>query len=143
MYFYIFLAVAQDMLVDFLPITYQSALAELGSGAAGNIRQAFVSLGYSFAFKPTQELAITLNEMIAYTLQPIRDHPCVVRLEGISWDVSRNGCVAPNLVFEKSTYGDCEVFMRSVEGHQMKIENKMSWCLQIAKALKEVHQACK
>ena len=140
--FYIFLAIAQEMQVDFLPITHQSALADLGRGATGYVRQFFVNPEYSLAFKPTQNLAATINEMIAYAHQPIRRHPYIVRLEGISWDVSETGGAAPNLVFEKSPYGDCETFMRSAEGQQMEIEDKLSCCLQIAKAIDDVHQAC-
>ena len=140
-YFYIFLAVAQDMQVDFLPITHQSALAELGRGATGSVRQTFVNPQYSLAFKPCQNIATTISEMVAYAYQPIRNHPNIVRLEGVSWDVSEMGGVAPNLVFEKSSHGDCMTFMRSIEGQQMKIEEKLSCCLQIAKALDETHRA--
>ena len=141
LYFYIFLAVAQDMRVDFLPITHQSALPELGKGVTGDVRQNFVNPEYSLAFKPTRSIAITLNEMIAYAHQPLRRHPNVVRLEGIGWDVSETGGVAPNLVFEKSPYGDCGTFMQSVEGQQLEIEDRLSCCLQIAKALDESHRA--
>ena len=143
LYFYIFLAVAQDMQVDFLPITHQSALPELGKGVTGDVRQKFVNPEYSLAFKPTRSIAITLNEMIAYAHPPLRRHPNVVRLKGISWDVSGTGGVAPNLVFEKSPYGDCETFMRSAEGQQLEIEDRLSCCLQIAKALDESHRARK
>ncbi len=141
LYFYIFLAVAQDMLVDFLPVTHQSALAELGRGATGSVRQTYINPKYSLAFKPTQNLATTLNEMIAYAHQPIRHHPYIVRLEGVSWDVSEMGGVAPTLVFEKSPHGDCETFLRSAEGQEMSIEDKLSCCLQIAEALDETHRA--
>ena len=141
MYFYIFLAVAQDMRVDFLPMTHQSALPELDKGVTGDVRQNFVNPEYSLAFKPTRNIAITLNEMIAYAHQPLRRHPNVVRLEGIGWDVSETGDVALNLIFEKSPYGDCETFMRSAEGQRLKIEDRLSCCLQIAKVLDESHRA--
>lgn len=127
--------------VDFLPITHQSALAEIGRGATGSVRQTFINPQYSLAFKPSQHLATTLNEMIAYAHQPIRNHPYIVRLEGVSWDVSETGGVAPNLVFEKSPHGDFIAFMRTIEEQQMGIEDKLSCCLQIAKTLDEAHRA--
>lgn len=79
--------------------------------------------------------------MIACAHHPLRRHPNVVRLEGIGWNVSETGGVAPNLVFEKSPYGDCETFMRSAEGQQLEIEDRLSCCVQIAKALNDTHRA--
>lgn len=84
---------------------------------------------------------MTLSKMVAYSYQSVRNHLCIVRLGGVIWDVSETGGVAPNLVFEKSLHGDCMKSMSSVEGQQMKIEEKLSCCWQIAKALDETHRA--
>ena len=100
------------MQVNLLPITHQSALAELGRGATGSARQTFVDLQYSLAFKWCQNLAITLSEMVAYAYRPIRSHSHTVRLGGVIWDVSETGEVASNLVFEKSLHRDCVKSMR-------------------------------
>ena len=86
-------------------------------------------------------LATMLTEMVEHAYQPISNHPYIVRLEGVIRDVSETGRLAPNLVFEKSPHGDCMTFMRSVEGQQMNIEEKLSGFLQIAKALDETHHA--
>ena len=129
------------MQVNFLPITRQSALAELGRGATNSVRQTSVNPRYSLAFEPCQNLAITVSEMVAYAYQPIRNHSYTVRLEGVIWDVSETGGVAPSLVFEKSPHGNCRKSMSSIEGQQMKIEEKLSYCLQIVQALDETHHA--
>jgi hypothetical protein len=46
-----FLSIAQNLEIDFLPITWQPALSCIGQGGTAKIRQALVNLQMSFAFK--------------------------------------------------------------------------------------------
>ena len=113
--FFIFLVIAQDMQVKSLPMTHQRALLEFGRVATASAPQTFVNPQYSLAFKSCPNLATMPSQMVAYGIQPIRNHSRKVRLEGVRWAVPEISGVIPNLIFVKCFHGGCMTFIRSRE----------------------------
>lgn len=148
-----FLGIAQNLGIDFLPITWQPALDNIGQGATAEVRQALIALQTSFAFKrflpsePTlsiQEESKILRALIAEILvlghQSVRDHPNVLRLEGVCWDVNpKDDKILPVLVFQKARYGDLHTFMELDSGMKLTLEDRLDLCADIATAIMLMH----
>ena len=140
--FYMILGIAQDMQVDFIPITYQAALGIVGIGATGDIRQRLVNPQFNLAFKRVLHDYILLNEMIILSYQAVRSHPHIISIEGISWEAAEGG-MRPVLVFEKSDLGDLYHFMDRAAGVQLSFIERWPMCTQIASAVNALHLARK
>ena len=136
------LTVAQELHIDFLPFSYQPGLEVIGAGGTSKLRQSRINLQTSFAFK---QLENSLNDMQASVLDEakafraliaevsllnnaaIRGHPHVIKLEGISWEISKDEeKLRPVLVFEKSRYADMRKVLRSEEGKTIKVSTPTS-----------------
>lgn len=147
-----FLSIAQNLEIDFLPITWQPALSCIGQGGTAKIRQALVNLQMSFAFKrliSTQpaERAKNFQALIAEISvlgqSSIRDHPNIIKLEGICWDIiPETGNVWPVLVFEKAQLGDLLAFMEQGAGKTLSLEDRLQLCVDIATAVADMHLNC-
>lgn len=151
-----FLAIAQKLKIDFIPITWQSALEELGEGGTAKIRQSLVNVRLSFAFKWIKLKRIKLlsdserdrecvfqalaSEISVLGHPNIRYHANVVRLEGICWDFpEQDGAVRPVLVFEKARYGDLAQFSETRAGRNMSFEDRLKVCVNVANAILMMH----
>jgi serine/threonine protein kinase len=148
-----FLGIAQTLKIDFLPITWQPALENVGHGGTAEIRQALVNLQMSFAFKrltpaelpqsitdETKSFRTLIAEISVLGHPSIRDHPNIIRLEGICWDVVPGGeKVWPVLVFEKARHGDLHTFMEQAEGKRLTLEERLNVCADIAMAVNDMH----
>lgn len=53
---YSFLGVAQNLCVDFLPVTWQRALEDAGLGGTSHIRQAPINAQMSYVFKCLKDI---------------------------------------------------------------------------------------
>jgi hypothetical protein len=120
------LTVAQDLDIDLFYVKWQPALDRVGEGRTAEIKQALISLQTNFAFKrikpatPSQlaecrAFQAIYTEVSILGLRRIRNHPNILRLEGICWDVWEENDrgtseVWPVLVFEKAPYGDLDTF---------------------------------
>jgi hypothetical protein len=147
------LGIAQTLKIDFLPITWQPALEMVGHGGTAEIRQALVDLQMNFAFKrlisvePTQSTTdetksfrTLIAEISALGHPLIRDHPNIIKLEGICWDVVPGGeKVWPVLVFEKARHGDLQTFMEQAEGKRLSLEERLNLCADITIAVHDMH----
>jgi len=143
------LALAQRLDIPFLPITWQALLDNLGEGGQARISQAMANVQTSFGFKrfrndPTSNIdentpfQAVINEMIVLSHHAIRDHPYVVTLEGLCWDISADGDeVWPVLVFEKSIHGDLFEFVKAGCGSSLSIQEKLKLCTDIGIAIRE------
>jgi hypothetical protein len=140
------LALVQRLEIDLLPITWQAALGSLGQGGQGEVSQALVNIQTSFAFKrfssigqndPFREL---VQEMVVLRHPGVRDHPHIVQLIGVCWDIPDRHQVWPVLVFEKTHLGDLEHFMRVGNGRRMCLKDRLTICLEIGIALRDMHQ---
>jgi hypothetical protein len=146
------------MKIDFLPISWQPALARVGKGGSGEIRQSQISLQISFAFKvlhvkyPEDTRRLSNQEIFRALMAEvsvlghslIRGHPNIITIQGICWHIDpETDQVWPVLVFEKSQYGHLGVFMRSADGQIMSLESKINICASIAMAISDMHSASK
>lgn len=106
----------------------------------------------SFAFKRTSQYhsgdgvtegpslyEILTMELVVLKQQPISDHPNIVDLEGISWEVTNNGQVYPVLLFEKGNWSDLSSFSGGLQGGYCTFNAKLGFCIDIAKALQVMH----
>jgi len=148
------LAVAQNLDVDFLPITWQPALEIVGEGATAEIRQSLINLQVSFAFKrfkgrwkslssadESKELQRISSEIRLLGEAEIREHPNIIRLEGLCWDISSdNRLVWPVLVFEKTNCGNLTEWSASNEGKTAGHGVRLKLCADIANAISNLHR---
>ena len=149
-----FLAIAQHLDLDFIPVTWQPALEDAGSGGTSQIGQSIVKLQMRFVFKrirlsktinlEEQRLFQTLLAEITALSHPLIDnHPNVVKLLGICWDLSYEGMVLPVLLFEKSPFGTLKEFFASESGRNMSHDDKLCLCVDIATAIRDLHSCRK
>jgi hypothetical protein len=142
------LALIQRLEIDLLPITWQASLDGLGQGGQGKISQALVNIQTSFAFKrfkhvkndPFWEI---VQEMVVLRHPIVRDHPFIIQLIGICWDIPDNNQVWPVLVFKKTHLGDLYRFTRSSIGGDLSLQNKIKICTEIGIALHDMHHNSK
>jgi hypothetical protein len=149
--FYSFLGVAQSLHIDFLPITWQQALEDVGIGGTSHIRQAPVNAQMSFVFKCFKEEArederkafrALVSEISVLGHPSIRNHPHISRLEGVCWEIERannDKRIWPVLVFEKSPHGDLETFSSSTVFRQMSLRHRLDLCIDIGTAILDMH----
>ena len=105
-----FLSIVQECDVDYLPITWQPALGTLGVGGSGTISQLTFITEKPLAFKRFHQSENSdvdflppMSEVLILSQPPIQNHPNIVDLEGICWEIKPwTEKVAPVLVFEKA-----------------------------------------
>ena len=108
----------------------------------------------SFAFKRTSQYQMEIDDLEAEGLslydiltrevvvlrqQAIRDHPNIVDLEGICWEVTKTNEIYPVLLFEKGQWGDLSSFASGLRGSWCTFNAKLGFCIDIAKALQIMH----
>jgi Protein tyrosine and serine/threonine kinase len=157
-----FLAIAQKLEIDFLPVTWQPALSAAGAGGTAEIRQSFIHLQMSFAFKIIKDaewvdkidetqrsremrarFQALISEISVLGHPSVREHPNIISLLGICWDILASGCVWPVLVFERTALGDLWSFAESEAGKNVSIETKLKFCADIATAIRDLHRSSK
>jgi len=146
-----FLAIVQQYNVDYLPITWQPGLDDLGQGATGTISQSEVIKDLSFAFKRYNDKGNTdsresdmdflplMSEVLILSQPPIQKHPHIVNLLGICWEIKRTTQKAvPVLVFEKASC-DLQQFLNSDSGRNIPMEDRLKFCADIGSAMMTMH----
>lgn len=145
-----FLRVAQTLKIDFLPLTWQPALESAGEGGTATICQALMNIQLAFAFKHLKRPQSTIEEVrnwhaliaeISILGHPaIRQHPSVVSIEGICWDVDASGeKVWPVLISEKTRCGDLKRFMTTGAGKELSIKARLDILFDVAYAVRDLH----
>lgn len=145
-----FLALTQKLGIAMLEITWQSARPEIGWGGTSSIHEALADIQTSFAFKrifvsemmeksKAKKFQILSNEMMILSKPWVREHPNIVQLQGICWDVWSEDSIWPVLVFEKSQLGDLHTFLRSPTGKQLDGPKRLVLCCQIGNAVTDMH----
>lgn len=144
---YCFIAVlglAQRLKIDLLPITWQAQLGLVGQSRA-KINQALVNVQTSFAFKcfdhadQSNPLRETVQEMVILSHPLVQDHPHIVQLIGICWDIPRDDQVWPVLVFEKTHLGDLYHFAQFGNGKDLSLKDKLKICTDVGIAIRDMH----
>ena len=141
-----FLSVVQKCDVDYLPITWQPALNTLGAGGSGMVSQSTFMAEKPLAFKrfhdsenPDGGFLPMASEVLILSQRPIRNHPNVVDLEGICWEIKPSTAKAvPVLVFEKASW-DLQQFMNVREGMDVSFEDRLKICADIGGAIMALH----
>lgn len=144
------LALAQRLHIDLLPLTWQAALGSLGEGGQSIVKQALVAIQSSLAFKRFKPsrlddsvLRDASREMIMLAHPAVRNHPFVIALEGICWDIQSVQQIWPVLVFEKSHLGDLHTFLTHNKGHDLPLCDRIALCCNIGIALRDMSLASK
>ena len=93
--FLAFISIAQKHNVDFIPTRWQPGFGLLGEGGYGRVNQSLVNLQFSFAFKrirhssePNETFKEAITELSILCQPLIHDHPNIIKLEGICWEVN-------------------------------------------------------
>jgi hypothetical protein len=141
-----FLSIVQKCNVQYLPITWQPALSTLGVGGSGTISQSTFMTEKPLAFKrfhdsenSDDDFLPMMSEVLILSQPPIQNHPNIVDLEGICWEVNRwTEKAVPVLVFEKAPW-DLQQFMNVREGMDMGLEDRLNICADIGGAIVALH----
>ena len=140
-----FLATAQALGIEFLPITWQSARQEIGKGGTSRVHEAPANIRMSLAFKRVKDdeksknieaeiFQMLNNEIIVLGHPSIQEHPNIVKLQGVCWDISDDK-VWPVLVFEKSQFDDLYSFAARTVGKELDIHHRLKLCIEIGEAI--------
>ncbi|KAF8245666.1 kinase-like protein [Wilcoxina mikolae CBS 423.85] len=146
-----FLAVVQKCNVGFHPIAWQPALDILGKGGSGTISQSTFTTDMPLAFKRFHEggdsgsgdsgmdFLPLISEVLILSQPPIQEHPNIINLEGVCWEIKRRTEKAiPVLIFEKASW-DLQQFMSVSEGKNMSIDDRLKICADIGSAILTLH----
>ena len=141
-----FLSIVQECDVDYLPITWQPTLNTLGVGASGTISQSTFITEKPLAFKrfndsenPNGGCLPMMSEVLILSQPTIRNHPNIVDLEGICWEIKPSTEKAvPVLVFKKASW-DLKQFMNVREGMDMSFEDRLKICADVGDAVMTLH----
>lgn len=141
-----FLSFARFHRVDFLPNKWDGNRNSLGRGATGDVKQSVVSLTTSFAFKrfinPNKETMFRelISEVSLLKQIPVRGHPNIVDLEGISFELDDDtGEATPVLVFKRAQFGSIRSFLETGGGRQLGFVKKLKLCSEIGSAIMALH----
>ena len=140
------LSIVQKCDVDYLPITWQPALNTLGVGGSGTISQSTFITEKPMAFKrfhdsenPDGVFSPMMSEVLILSQPPIRNHPNIVDLEGVCWEIKPSTEKAvPVLVFEKASW-DLQQFMNVRESMDMSFEDRLKICADVGGAIMALH----
>lgn len=144
------LAAAQKLHVDLLPITWQETQQSAGEGGTADIKQRLINLHMSFAFKKHKEkekidrdksflFSLTISELEVLGNPVIREHPNIIQLQGVCFDIGSDNKIWPVLVFEKSQYGDLYNFAKLPAGSGLNFEARVQICVDIGLAISDMH----
>lgn len=141
-----FLSVAQSCDVDILPILWQPGLGSVGEGGSARVDQSVVDRSRGFAFKrfrwstdSDRRLLPLISEVLILSQNAIANHPNIVDLLGICWDVEpESERVQPVLVFEKAAW-NLQQFLSTEEGMQLSFHERLQVCAELADAIATMH----
>ena len=140
---------ADQLNIDLFPITWMVALDPLGRGAQGLVQQALVDIQTNFAFKRSRRSGGTndqnrycaiISEMVILRTPRVRDHPNIINLEGLGWDVDTEfDEIFPVLIFPKATYSSLYQYFDSPENLHLPLEKRLMLCGNIISAMLCMH----
>ena len=146
-----FLATAQALRIEFLPIAWANWADDIGIGATSVLQQALVTADTSFAFKSFRERSlgkerskedtfrILIHEITILSQSFMRQHANVAQLQGICFEISPDDDEPwPVLVFEKSHFGDLWIFSKR-KGQNLTLDERLGICADITRAVIAMH----
>jgi hypothetical protein len=148
-----FLALVQYLEIDFLPLTWHSALLEARRGGTAQLYQMAIDMQSAFAFKRPSplrgergqaDLLALCTELGTLGHAALRRCKNVVTLEGVAWDVEgKTAQPWPVLVFEKAEWGDLLMFMERGAGRELGLKERLGLCADVLVAVGVLHGRCK
>lgn len=145
-----FIAAVSELEIDHFTFTWYSGMGELGRGKTAQIQQSIINLETEFAFKrftypgseepdEAQIIRAAMIEILALSHPALRDHPNILKLHGVCWDMSSSGKLfRPVLVVEKTSLGDLSHFM-SRNGSAVDENNRVEMCADVIRAVANLH----
>ena len=80
-----------------------------------------------------------ISEVLILSQPPIQNHPNIVDLEGISWEIKpRTEKADPVLIFEKASW-DLQQFMNMRGGVDIVFDDRLKICADIGGAIVALH----
>jgi len=80
-----------------------------------------------------------MSEVLILSQPAIQNHPNIVNLEGICWEIKPiTEKAVPVLVFEKAAW-DLQQFFTASEGMKMSTEDRLQICADIGSAIMTLH----
>ncbi|KAL2870917.1 uncharacterized protein BJX67DRAFT_210585 [Aspergillus lucknowensis] len=164
-----FLTLLQKAKIPILPLTWQSSRQLLGRGATSQVNQSLVDIETSFAFKRVAEkdrlektdqeiFRRLINEVYMLRHKAVVNHPNILELQGICWDVPlKNKHPAPEraepgfldtdkvwpvLVFQKAHFEDLYTFAQRPIGQALGVPERWKICLDIGTAMAHMQSHC-
>jgi len=127
---------------------WQPCLSALGEGGSGTISQCTFNSDMPLAFKRFHKYEDSeidflpmMSEVLILSQPPIQNHPHIVNLEGICWEIKpRTEKAVPVLILEKASW-DLKQFMTMHEGINMSVNDRLKICADIGSAIMALH-AC-
>jgi len=140
-----FLSIVQKYKVDIVPIMWNPALGSLGEGGSGTISHSTISAEMCLAFKRFHGSGYSdgyfsplISEVSILSQPHIRNHPNIINLEGVCWEINPRTEAVPVLIFEKAAW-DLQQFMKVDKGMNMSINERLSMCADIGSAIMALH----
>ena len=148
-----FLATAQALEIEFLPITWQTARKAMGQGGTSRITQAPANIQMSLAFKVVKDeekiekteaelFQMVTNEITVLGHPSVKEHPNIAQLQALCWDVSDEK-VWPVLVFEKSQFEDLYSFVTLPVEEDLDVHQRLKLCIDVGEAMIYMHSHSK
>ena len=143
-----FLATAQTLEIEFLPITWQSTRQKIEKSDIFKIHEVSANIRMSFAFKRIKDdeksknietiFQMFKNEIIVLNHSSIQKHSNIVKLQNICWDIFDDK-IWSILMFEKFQFDDLYSFAtRSVE-KKLNIYHRFKLCVEIENVITYMH----
>ena len=148
--------IIQQLQVPLLPLSSERGLQIVGRGLSGEIEQARANATTMLAFKDgipskterdsssSQDWYSLITELTILQHPQIRNSIWFIDLIGMSFRAEVNSFgpprVWPVLVTPKSSLADLEVAITDQEGHPATPEQRLSWFLDITKAVHTLHR---
>lgn len=151
------LAIASRLNCNIFPLIWGSEMVGLGEGATGKFSQsplnAQITIAYKrFSRRPSSDGTLTrgerlhllykalICELIVLHHRELYDHPNIVKLEGICWEVVKEfNEIWPVLVFRKADLGSLDHFLTRPESKDIDMTELVIICGEVAKALRIMH----
>ena len=118
----------------------------LGAGGSGTISQSTFMTKKPLAFKRFHDSGGSdgdflpmMSEVLILSQPPVQNHPNIVDLEGICWEIKpRTEKAVPVLVCEKASW-DLQQFMNVREGMEMAFEHRLKICADVGGVIVALH----
>jgi len=160
------LACAQQRDIDLVGLSPFEAQGQLGQGGQSTVMQTRASVDTVLAFKKPNSKGVgswlstrsltkrienvyrdVATEIMALSEPGIRDHPNIIQLQAISWEVQNIRTwtfkkvprVWPVLLMERADHGDLQDYLATKEGRELNFEDKIEFCHGIASAIAAAH----